>query len=181
MCDLLFVMLCFPSFPWWWRGFNSCDFHRTEADPPSVRAATFYRLSACSWTTLVLKQCANTHSKGAPSSLVFIPHIRHPLSSDASAPLLLLADLHPHSPPAWPSMATTFTRFFFKTHRTCLRFTESVPVVVVVVLRCLCFHSLCERKKKKKKISLDSEGAKKILRINQPSRPTFTRFLVSPF
>ena len=73
---------------------------------------TFYRLSyklvmylACrSEQTLVLKQCADTHSKGAPSCPVFIPNIQHPLS--------LSADLHPYSPPAWPSMVTTFTLFY---------------------------------------------------------------------
>lgn len=74
---------CTAGFLWWCRGFYFSDFRRAEARNaagPSVRAnPTIYRRSVCSWMTLVLKQCADTHSKGAPTSLVFIPHIRHPL------------------------------------------------------------------------------------------------------
>lgn len=49
-----------------------------------------------------------TCSKDASFFPVSIPNVQHPLASF----LLLLTDLHAHSPPAWPSAVTTFTLFY---------------------------------------------------------------------
>lgn len=86
------------------------DFHGAEAknaSEPSVRSP-ISRLSACSWMTLVLKQCA-----ARQQSCPFLPCL-HPPHTTSSATALLLADLLPRSPPAWPSMVTAFTHFFFR-------------------------------------------------------------------
>lgn len=88
---------------------------------------TFYRLSyklvmylvCLSEQTLVLKQCADTHSKGAPSCPVFIPNIQHPLS----LPLRWFTSLFTASVTFYGDDVHTF--LLFARISPCLNFTEA--------------------------------------------------------
>lgn len=80
--------------------------HAIRAGPSSYRLSKVVS-SISAWTDTFFTL---TYSKDSPSFPVSIPNIQHPLSSFLF--LFLLTDLHPHSPPAWPSVVTTFTLFF---------------------------------------------------------------------
>lgn len=68
---------------------------------PAVHAnPAFYRLSVGSWMILVLPPFSSSHTND-----ILCPTTTPSL-------LLLRADLHPHSLPAWPSMVTMFTHLF---------------------------------------------------------------------